>query len=93
MRQDICESFLFAFAYHHDAGWLVCEGRKVFPKVSLLERADPSPDENLGKVEVLHVPTEASSWHEYAIGVVSQYFEEHNEEVRELRRGSYDIED
>ena len=91
-RQNICASFLFEFAYHHDAGWLMHKDRKLFPLVTFADRAAPAEGQNLAPIEVLHVPTPASSWHEYAHGVVSEYFEDHNEEVRSLRFGSYDIE-
>src|SRR5688572_9101606 len=91
-RQKICASFLFDFAYHLDAGWLIHEGQKIFPVVTMAERAAPTIDQNLGPIEQLHVPTQASSWHEYAHGVVSQYFDEDGEQILDLRFGSYDIE-
>jgi hypothetical protein len=93
VRQEICSSFLFDFGYHHEAGWFLERGQKLFPKVCFVERAAPGEDENLGKIQTLHIPTDASSWHEYAHGVVSQYFEEHHEQVKGIRHGSYDIED
>jgi hypothetical protein len=92
-RQEICSSFLFDFGYHHDAGWLVVRDQKLFPMVCFAERAAPEEDENLGSIQTIHIPTEASSWHEYAHGVVSQYFEEDQEQVKDIRRGSYESED
>jgi len=88
-RQEICASFLFEFAYNHDAGWIEHEGRKLFPIVTFAERAEPAGDENLGKIDALHVPTPVSSWHEYAHGVVSQVFEEDNEDPKSIKFGSY----
>ncbi len=92
-RRGVCENFLFEFAYYHDAGWLLHAERRVFPLVALATRAEPGPDANLGKILELHVPTEASSWHEYANGVVSRYFDELHESVESLRSGSYGDED
>ncbi|MDX2212391.1 MAG: hypothetical protein SFY66_03790 [Oculatellaceae cyanobacterium bins.114] len=41
---------------------------------------------------MLHVPTDATLWHEYAVGVVSQYFEDSEEILPGLRTGSYENE-
>lgn len=92
-RQEICSSFLFEFAYQHDAGWFAHGGKRLFPLVSFAVREKSSPEENLGKMVELHVPTPASSWHEYAHGLVSRYFEEDNETVPGLQTGSYDMVD
>lgn len=92
-RQEICSSFLFEFAYQHDAGWLMQGDRKLFPLLSFAVREKSSPEANLGAITELHVPTPASSWHEYAHGVVSQYFEEDEETVPCLQTGSYDLVD
>ena len=89
VRQEICSSFLFEFAYHHDAGWLKKDGKKFFPMVMFAERRSPGPDENLGEIVEIHVPTQATSWHEYAHGVISQYFEDDDEAVDEIPFGSY----
>ncbi len=88
-RQAICASFLFEFSYHHDAGWLTQDARQLYPMVCFAERLAPTKEENLGAIDVLHVPTPASSWHEYAHGVVSQYFEDSNESVDDIDVGSY----
>jgi hypothetical protein len=92
-REQICSAFLFELAYHLDAGWLVHEDRTLFPKVCFAERAEPGAGENLGRLRLVHVPTDASSWHEYAAGVVSRYFDEDKQSIDGLRRGSYDSED
>jgi hypothetical protein len=92
-RQEICASFLFEFSYHHDAGWLIHQSRKLFPMVVFAARERPSGEENLAAVTELHVPTQTSSWHEYANGVVSKYFEDDEESVPGLQTGSYDIVD
>ena len=92
VRQSICASFLFELAYHHDAGWLAHDDRKLYPITSFAERAAPRNGENLGVITRLHVPTDASSWHEYAHGVVSQFFEDNREQVSEIQFGSYDSE-
>jgi hypothetical protein len=89
VRQEVCANFLFEFAYHHDAGWLAQGGQKLFPLVAFARRHDPKEDENLGEIEEIHVPTSASSWHEYAHGVVSQYFEEASQSVDDITFGSY----
>jgi hypothetical protein len=92
-RQEICGSFLFEFAYRHDAGWQLEQDKKLFPVVCFAERAEPDEDSNLGAITTIHIPTEASSWHEYAFGVVSQYFEDYDESVTNVRTGSYSNED
>lgn len=89
VRQQICSSFLFEFAYHHDAGWLTKGGEKLFPIVTFGKRRKPKKDENLGAITALHVPTQATSWHEYAHGVTSQYFEDDAESVDGISFGSY----
>ncbi len=88
-RQEICARFLFEFAYHHDAGWLSKDGKKLFPLVVFAERRVPKEDENLGEIAEIHVPTQATSWHEYAPGVVSGYFEDDNEAIDGISFGSY----
>lgn len=92
-RQEICGSFLFEFAYRHDAGWQSEHDEKLFPIVCFAERAEPGEDSNLGAINTIHIPTEASSWHEYAYGVTSQYFEDDNESVPNVKTGSYNNED
>lgn len=92
VRQEVCSTFIFNFSYNHDAGWLIEETKKVFPKVCFLEREPAANGENLGKIKSVHIPTEASSWHEYAYGVVSQYFEAYGEALPDVKTGSYDIE-
>ena len=84
VRKKVCTSFLFEFAYHLDAGWLVHDNRKLYPIVSFAERAPIRDEENLGAISRLHVPTDASSWHEYALGVVSQFFDEDQEQVSKI---------
>ena len=90
-RQEICAQFMFGLSYDLDAGWFQPHENRYFPKVVFLERDRPGTDENLGKVKVIHIPTEVSSWHEYAHGVVSEYFEE-EESVGGVRTGSYENE-
>lgn len=92
-RKEICENFLFGLSYQLDAGWFEQDGSRYFPKVCFLERAKAKAGQNLGKVKVIHVPNEASSWHEYAMGVVAQYFEEGETVVPEVPTGSYEMKD
>ncbi|PIF91766.1 hypothetical protein CLU86_2701 [Acidovorax sp. 62] len=91
-RQEICAQFMFSQAYELDAGWFQEENVRYFPKLCFLERAKPTEDENLGAVNVVHIPSEASSWHEYAHGVVSDYFESGESLDPPVRTGSYDRE-
>jgi hypothetical protein len=91
-RKECCSRFLFGLAYALDAGWFIEQGVKYFPKICFLERNDPAEGEHLGQTAVVHVPTQASLWHEYTHGVVSQYFEEYGEKVPGVRTGSYDKE-
>lgn len=91
-RQEICAHFMFGLSYDLDAGWFQEGETRFFPKVCFLERAKPAEDENLGAVKVVHIPSEASSWHEYAHGVVSEYFEEGEAVGQGVRTGSYENE-
>lgn len=91
-RQEICAHFMFGHSYELDAGWFQEEKTRFFPKVCFLERAKPKEDENLGEVKVVHIPNEASSWHEYAHGVVSDYFEQGESLDPPVRTGSYESE-
>jgi hypothetical protein len=88
-RQEICAHFLFDLAYQLDAGWFQQDKTRFFPKVCFVERAKPTGDENLGAIGVVHIPSEASSWHEYAHGVVSDYFEQDESIDPQIRTGSY----
>lgn len=92
-REEICSSFVFGLAYQLDAGWFEHEGTRFFPNVCFVERGRPGPEDNLGPVEHLHLPTEASSLHEYATGVVSQYFEDDETLDPPVKTGSYDSPD
>jgi hypothetical protein len=92
-RQEICASFMFGLSYELDAGWFQESELRYFPKVCFLERAKPTKDENLGALKVVHIPSEASSWHEYAHGIVSSYFEEGEVLDPPIRKGSYESED
>ncbi|HEX7802337.1 MAG TPA: hypothetical protein VF471_06225 [Pseudoxanthomonas sp.] len=91
-RQEICAHFMFGLSYDLDAGWFQEGETRFFPKVCFLERARPAEGENLGTVKVVHIPSEASSWHEYAHGVVSEYFEEGETLGQGVRTGSYENE-
>ena len=91
-RQEICAHFMFSHSYELDAGWFQEDKTRFFPKVCFLERAKPKEDENLGEVKVVHIPNEASSWHEYAHGVVSDYFEQGESLDPTVRTGSYESE-
>ena len=90
-RKSICAAFLFQFAYQHDAGWLLEGGLKLFPLVAFAER-DDARRQSLGGITKLHVPTLASSWHEYAHGIVSQFFEDDSESTGDLPFGSHNVE-
>lgn len=50
-------------------------------------------NQNLGEINILHLPNEASSWHEYAFGLVSDYFGEADESEPDVRTGFYQDED
>ena len=89
----ICTAFLAEFAYHLDAGWLMCDDRTLFPRVCFAERAEPGNGEDLGRMRLMHVPTDASPWHSYASSVVARYFDADQQSIDGLRRGSYDSED
>lgn len=94
-RKKICETVTFDIAYLVDAGWIEREGKRYFPKVCLAEREVVVEDEatmGLDEIQRLHVPTEASSMHEYALGNVDYYFEELGEELSEIKFGNYDSE-
>ena len=93
IRESICYGAVFDMGYAVDAGWLMQGEKKLFPKICFAERSTPASDENLGAIERLHVPTEATSWHEYAAGIITEYFEENDEDIADIRRGSYNHED
>ena len=72
--------------------WFIEDDKRLYPKVCFAERTAPQEGNHLGEIVRLHIPTNASSWHEYAVGVVDQYFDEFGETVPDVRTGSYDIE-
>ena len=88
VRESICENFMFEFARHIDTGWLEHKSVRVFPIIAFAKRLPALADDNVGPIEVLHVPNSASSLHEYALGVVSQYFEESEENIEDIPAGS-----
>jgi hypothetical protein len=88
-REKICGDVMFDLSYQLDAGWFEVEDTRYFPKLCFLERAQPAAGALLGDVEQLHLPTEASSLHEYAFGVVSDYFDADESLDPPVKAGSY----
>lgn len=92
-RRKICYGFFHHFSYFIDAGWIKKDGKKYFPLICLAERKESGEELKetgfLGDIELLHVPTDATSQNEYYGGNVDYYFDEINEDASEIKIGSY----
>lgn len=95
-RRKICYGFFYNFSYFIDAGWIKKNNEKYFPLVCLAKRKET--DEKLketsflGEIELIHVPTDVTSQNEYYGGNVDYYFDDINENVSEIKIGSYNDE-
>lgn len=88
-RAELCAFFARQFEIEWP-GWYGPNG-KADAAADLKDFANPAGELPVRVVALdqLHVPTQATSWHEYAHGVGSQYFEEDDEGVDGIPFGSY----
>lgn len=97
VRRKICYGFFYYFSYFIDAGWIKKNDKKFFPLVCLAERKEVGEEYKgtgfLGEIELLHVPTDATSQNEYYGGNIDYYFDDIHENVSEIKIGSYSDED
>jgi hypothetical protein len=87
VRRAICEAYFFDNGVFLDCGWLTAADTKVFATLCFAERP-LDPDEGLGEIETLYVPSEFFSFHEYAGGDVGVYFDEQEESVADIEHGN-----
>ena len=92
VREGICSEYAFDSSYFLDAGWFEHKGKRLYPQICFAER-DLDPDENLGEIETLHIPTQDYNLHESAHANAHWYFEEHQENASEIVTGSYQEQD
>ena len=86
LREKICGDFTFALGDFIDRNWFETEGRRLFPLICFTETfldSDTDPA-NLGNV---YLPSTMFSFHEYAFGNISYFFEEHGENIPDLDTG------
>ena len=86
VRKSICEHYFFQSGVFLDSGWIVSEGKKVWPELCFAERP-LDPNKGLGEIEKLHVPSDHFSFHEYAHGDLDLYFEDNGEDMSEIEQG------
>ncbi len=89
IRQEICESFLFAIGNFHDQGWMktTSDSEKVYPLLcfaTCFPNADTAPNE-LGEVLA---PSTMFAFHEYASGNAALLYE--GDENAHVEIGIYD---
>ena len=72
-RRRICAAYTFESGAFLDSGWLKAAGKRVFPTLCFAERP-VDPDEGLGGITRLRVPSPFFAFHEYAGGAVDAYF-------------------
>ena len=92
VRQEICSEYAFENSYFLDAGWFEHEGKRLYPQICFAERKS-DPNENLGEIEMLHIPSEEYDLHESAHANDHWYFEEHQENAGEIATSSYQQQD
>lgn len=85
-RQAICETYFFDSGNFLDAGWFKSGDKTLWPELCFAERP-LGPEEGLGEVQTLHVVSDSFSFHEYSVGDIYWYFEEHNEDESEIENG------
>lgn len=88
LRQEICSEYIFDNSYFLDAGWFQREGKRFYPQICFAEREE-NPEENLGSIQVLHVPTQDYELHDSAFADIDWYFEDRNEDASEIQTGSF----
>jgi hypothetical protein len=85
-RRTICEAYFFAAGAFLDSGWLTAEGERVFPTLCFADRP-VDPDEGLGEITRLHIPSAGFAFHEYAGGAFFAYFDDRAGSVDDLEHG------
>jgi len=86
-RQEICGDYLFAVGEFLDQHWFESEGRRLHPLLCFSENflnTDTDPAD-LGDV---FLPSEMFSFHEYAFGNISYFFEDNDETIPDLQTGT-----
>ena len=86
-REEICADYLFSIGEFLDQQWFECEGKRLHPMLCFSEtflNTDTNP-EDLGD---LYLCSDMFSYHEYAHGNISYFFEEHGETIPDLVTGS-----
>jgi hypothetical protein len=84
VRREICEEFVFSSGVFFDQFWFEAEENKMLPRICFLEM---STELDSAEDHTLFIPCEDFSFHEYAYGNSSWYFDEHNEDASEIGRG------
>lgn len=88
-RREICQAYSFEAGAFLDSGWLRVvegEGVRLYPTLCFAERP-VDPHEGLGDITTLHAPSPSFSFHEYAGGAISVYFDDRSEAIDDIEHG------
>ncbi|HEY7329259.1 MAG TPA: hypothetical protein VH592_16575 [Gemmataceae bacterium] len=86
-RREICTDYFFENGVFLDSGWLKLSGNQVFPTFCFAERP-VDPNEGLGEITKLYIPSQFFSFHEYAHGDIAFYFEDEAESIENIDHGN-----
>ena len=84
LRRKICKSYIFDSGNFLDGGWFKSGDTTVYPELCFAERE--LTKDGLQDPHTLYM-ADFFSFHEYAGGDISWYFEEHNEDASEIENG------
>jgi hypothetical protein len=87
VRREICTDYFFENGVFLDSGWFKVSGNQVFPTLCFAERP-VDPEEGLGEIAKLHIPSQFFSFHEYAHGDINLYFEDDAESIGNIEHGN-----
>jgi len=84
LRRTICREYIFENGSFLDSGWLMSGDQTVWPELCFAARQSKGD----GPVQTLNVTSESFSFHEYAGGDITWYFDEHGESIDEIEHGN-----
>jgi hypothetical protein len=86
LRKLICEQYFFHAGVFLDSGWLISDGKKVWPQLCFAEQSDHTAP-GRGDIHKLHIPSDHFAFHEYVHGDSDVYFEDNNEDLSDIEHG------
>lgn len=87
IRAKICSEFAHTNGWFMDQGWLEGEAPGRYWPELVFSKRSLHPEDGLGDIEELVVPSYASNLQEYAAASIDFYFHESNETLGAIRTG------